>query len=88
MNVPAPPRLARGVRLRRDLDGTPLLLVPEGLLRLNASAAATLALVDGCRTFAEIVDALSDRFGIARDDAARDVGELFGRLSARGYVQQ
>lgn len=66
----------------------PLLLVPEGLLRLNASAAATLALVDGRRTFAEIVDALSDRFGIARDDAARDVDELFGRLRARGYVQQ
>lgn len=83
-----PPQLARGVRLRRDLDGNPLLLVPEGILRLNDSAAATLALVDGRRSFDEIVGALCARFGVGRDEAARDVDELFDRLARRGYVQR
>jgi pyrroloquinoline quinone biosynthesis protein D len=88
MNAGTMPRFARGVRLRRDPDGNPLLLVPEGLLRLNDSAAATLALVDGHRTFDEIVSALCARFGISRDEAARDVAELFDRLHSRGYVDQ
>jgi hypothetical protein len=65
------PQLARGVRLRRDLDGSPLLLVP-----------------DGRRSFDEIVGSLCARFGVARDEAARDVDELFDRLARRGYVNR
>lgn len=86
MTAPGTPQLARGVRLKRDLDGAVVLLVPEGILRLNDSAAATLALVDGRRSFDDIVAALCSRFGIVADVAVRDAGELLDRLHARGYL--
>lgn len=78
--------MSRGVRMRTEPDGSTLLLVPEGILRLNESAAAILALVDGTRTIDEIVDALGERFEIPREDLVRDVGELIDRLTLRGYV--
>ncbi|HYZ16180.1 MAG TPA: pyrroloquinoline quinone biosynthesis peptide chaperone PqqD [Candidatus Acidoferrum sp.] len=80
------PRLNRGVRLRSEPDGSTLLLVPEGILRLNDTAAAILALVDGERTIDAIVDALAARFEVPREDLLRDVGELIDRLTLRGYV--
>jgi pyrroloquinoline quinone biosynthesis protein D len=80
------PLLRRGVRLREDTDGSTLLLVPEGILRLNETAAATLALVDGVRSVDAIVDALSARYAVARDDVMRDVEDLIGRLTLRGYL--
>jgi pyrroloquinoline quinone biosynthesis protein D len=88
MNDPQVPRLNRGVRLSRDPDGVPLLLAPEAILRLNDSAAAALELVDGTRSVDEIVDALCTRYRVVREEAARDVGELFDRLVQRGYVSR
>lgn len=82
----AVPRLNRGVRLRNEPDGSTLLLVPEGIVRLNDTAAAVLALVDGTRTIEGIVDALGERFDAPRDDLAHDVAELIDRLTLRGYV--
>jgi pyrroloquinoline quinone biosynthesis protein D len=80
------PLLRRGVRLREDADGSTLLLVPEGILRLNETAAATLALVDGVRSVDAIADALSARYAVARDDVIRDVEDLIERLTLRGYL--
>jgi pyrroloquinoline quinone biosynthesis protein D len=65
-----------------------MLLVPEGILRLNDSAAATLELVDGARTLTAIVDALCVRYAVPREDATRDVEDLIERLSRRGYVDR
>lgn len=74
------------MRLHKDLDGTMLLLVPEGILRLNDTAAETLALVDGVRTIDAIVDALTARYAVPRDQLGRDVEDLIERLTLRGYV--
>jgi coenzyme PQQ biosynthesis protein PqqD len=78
------PSFARGVRLRKEPDGTTMLLVPEGIVRLNATAAAALALVDGRRTQGEIVAELEARgFDVTATRIAEDVGALFARLRAR-----
>jgi pyrroloquinoline quinone biosynthesis protein D len=86
MTETAVPRMSRGVRFRRDPDGSAMLLVPEGIVRLNDSAAATLELVDGTRTLTAIVDALCVRYAVPREEASRDVDDLIERLSRRGYV--
>ncbi|HET6327546.1 MAG TPA: pyrroloquinoline quinone biosynthesis protein PqqE [Planctomycetaceae bacterium] len=81
------PALARKTRFRRDpLTGQPLLLFPEGVLRLNSSGAAILALCDGRRSVREIVRSLRDRFQSRTDEVAKDVDVFFSDLDRRGLL--
>src|SRR6516225_5266758 len=82
----ARPKFARGVKLRHEPDGNAMLLVPEGALELNTTAAAALELIDGRRTVDEIVDAIVQRFDVSRHQAHDDLTDLFGRLKERGFV--
>ncbi|MEY9878273.1 pyrroloquinoline quinone biosynthesis protein D [Streptacidiphilus sp. MAP12-33] len=78
------PRLRRGVRLAYDpTRAADLALVPEGVLVLNPTAAAVLALCDGHRSVDAIVSALEERY----DRVSRqDVDELLTRLAERRVV--
>jgi pyrroloquinoline quinone biosynthesis protein D len=64
-----------------------MLLVPEGALVLNASAAATLQLVDGRRTIDEIAKAIVDRFAVERDQADEEIRQLLERLADRRLLE-
>lgn len=86
MNANARPKFGKGVRLRREADGAAMLLVPEGMLELNGTAAAALELVDGNRTLQEIADAVVSRFDVTPDEANDGLHELFDRLAERGFV--
>ncbi len=87
MTSPARPRFGKGVRLRRDSDGSTMLLVPEGALVLNAPAAAALELVDGQRTFAEIVASVEQQFDVNPKQAYDDLRALFDRLAQRRLIE-
>lgn len=87
MKTSARPRFGKGIKLRHDLDGNAILLVPESALQLNASAAAALELVDGERTVAQIVEAVVERFDVNATEAEREIGGLFDRLAERGFVE-
>jgi pyrroloquinoline quinone biosynthesis protein D len=79
------PRLATGARLRYDeVREEHLLLVPEGAVRLNPTAAAVLELCDGERSLDEIVDVLSARYDGA--DVGDDVRELVEGMAEKGLV--
>ena len=86
MNSRAKPKFAKGVRLRHERDGSVMLLVPEGALVLNRSAAVALELVDGKRSLDEIVAAVVERFDVSSRRAKADLAELFERLKGRGFV--
>jgi pyrroloquinoline quinone biosynthesis protein D len=78
------PRLVDGARLQYDdVRGEHVLLIPEGAVRLNETAAQILELCDG-RTLDEIAAALSARYdGTSVGD---DVRELVDAMSERGLV--
>jgi len=79
------PRLVDGARLQYDeVREEHLLLVPEGAVRLNATAAAVLELCDGERSADDIAAALSERYGGA--DVADDVRELLEGMTQKGLV--
>jgi pyrroloquinoline quinone biosynthesis protein D len=79
------PRLATGARLQYDeVREEHQLLIPEGVVRLNATAAEVLGLCDGERSLDEIVDALSQRYNGA--DLGDDVRELVQAMAAKGLV--
>ena len=78
--------LAKGVRFRRMPDGEGVLLIPEGVVNLNASAAAIVELIDGERTPTDIARELRTRFGANEDDIARDVETLLNDLTSRTWL--
>jgi pyrroloquinoline quinone biosynthesis protein D len=79
------PRLATGARLRYDeVREEHQLLVPEGVVRLNPTAAEVLELCDGERSLEEIVGALTARYGGA--DLRDDVRGLVEGMTQKGLV--
>ena len=79
------PRLVTGARLRYDeVREEHVLLIPEGAVRLNATAAEVLELCDGERSLDDIVGALSARYEGA--DVRDDVLELVDAMAQRGLV--
>jgi pyrroloquinoline quinone biosynthesis protein D len=79
------PRLVTGARLRYDdVREEHVLLIPEGAVRLNPTAAEVLALCDGERSLDEVVGELSARYEGA--DLGDDVVELVDAMAQRGLV--
>jgi pyrroloquinoline quinone biosynthesis protein D len=79
------PRLVTGARLRYDeVREEHLLLIPEGAVRLNATAVEVLELCDGERSLDEIVGMLSARYEGA--DVRGDVQELVDAMAQRGLL--
>ena len=57
------PVLRPGFRLQWEpAQQAHVLLYPEGMVKLNESAAEVLLLVDGKRPVADIIDTLTDKF--------------------------
>jgi pyrroloquinoline quinone biosynthesis protein D len=79
------PRLVTGARLRYDdVREEHVLLIPEGVVRLNPTAAEVLELCDGERSLDDIVGALSARYEGA--DLRDDVLELVDAMAQKGLV--
>jgi pyrroloquinoline quinone biosynthesis protein D len=79
------PRLVTGARLRYDdVREEHVLLIPEGVVRLNPTAAEVLELCDGERSLDDIVGSLSARYEGA--DLRDDVLELVDAMAQRGLV--
>jgi pyrroloquinoline quinone biosynthesis protein D len=79
------PRLVTGARLHYDtVRSEHVLLVPEGIVRLNPTAVAVLELCDGERELDSIVGALTERYDGA--DVSDDVRGLVRALSEKGLV--
>jgi pyrroloquinoline quinone biosynthesis protein D len=79
------PRLVTGARLRYDdVREEHLLLIPEGAVRLNPTAAQVLELCDGERSLDDIVGALATRY--EGTDVRDDVLELVDAMAQRGLV--
>jgi pyrroloquinoline quinone biosynthesis protein D len=79
------PRLVTGARLQYDeVREEHLLLVPEGAVRLNPTAAEVLALCDGERSLEEIVGVLSERYD--GTDVGDDVRGLVDAMTQRGVL--
>ena len=79
------PRLATGARLSYDdVREEHVLLIPEGAVKLNPTAAEVLELCDGKRSLDDIVSALSARYEGA--DLRDDVVELVEAMAQKGLV--
>jgi pyrroloquinoline quinone biosynthesis protein D len=79
------PRLVTGARLMYDdVREEHVLLIPEGAVKLNPSAAEVLALCDGERSLDDIAGALSERYEGA--DVRDDIVELVEAMAQKGLL--
>jgi pyrroloquinoline quinone biosynthesis protein D len=79
------PRLVTGARLTYDdVREEHILLIPEGAVRLNPTAAQVLELCDGERSLDDIAGALSERYDGA--DVRDDVVELVDAMAQKGLL--
>ena len=79
------PRLVTGARLRYDdVREEHVLLIPEGVVHLNPTAAEVLELCDGARSLDDIVGAVSARYAGA--DLRDDVVGLVDAMAEKGLV--
>jgi pyrroloquinoline quinone biosynthesis protein D len=62
MNLESIPRLGRGCRLADDQEQGKILLIPEGVLRLQGPGPYILERCDGVRTVSQIVAELENLF--------------------------
>jgi len=79
------PRLARFVKTRYDkARERQVLLGPETVVTLNPTGADILALCDGTRTVAEVVEELGRRYDRVVDD---EVEAFLAKLVSRRWVE-
>ena len=82
------PRLPRGVKVHFDVvRGEHVLLAPERAFALDETARAVVELVDGARSFDDIIDVLAERFSEARDVIAADVIAMLGDLVSKRVIE-
>ncbi len=88
MNDSLAPRLAARAKLRKDTAAEGwVLLFPEGLLKLNESAAAILRLCDGQIPLPGILERLSRNFKTPVALLEKDVKEALDQFSSKGLVE-
>jgi len=81
------PILATHVRMRIDvMSGDPILLFPEGVLVLNATAHEIVNLCDGKANGHEIVTALSAQYEADEAALRTDVAECLNDLLQRNLI--
>jgi pyrroloquinoline quinone biosynthesis protein D len=82
------PRLPHGVKVRFDVvRGEHFLLAPERAFALDQAAHAVLELVDGARSFDDIIDVLAARFSEKREVIANDVFAMLDDLSSKRVIE-
>lgn len=84
--IPAMPRLDRLYRLQWEpAQHAWVLLYPEGMVKLNDSAAAILQRCDGAHTLDMLIDALQTSFGVT--GIAGEVHTFVHHACERGWLR-
>jgi pyrroloquinoline quinone biosynthesis protein D len=80
------PVVGRGFRLQWEpAQEAHVLLYPEGMVKLNASAAAIMTRCDGVRTVAEIVADIEQSYGAA--GLAADVSAFVAMAREKSWLE-
>lgn len=86
VDVSVRPAVGRGFRLQWEpAQEAHVLLYPEGMVKLNASAAAIMTRCDGVRTVAEIVADIEQSFGAT--GLAADVGAFVAMAREKSWLE-
>jgi len=86
VDVGARPVIGKGFRLQWEpAQEAHVLLYPEGMVKLNSSAAAIMSRCDGVRSVADIVADIEKSYGVAGLTA--DVTAFVAMAQDKGWLQ-
>ena len=86
VDVNVSPVVGRGLRLQWEpAQEAHVLLYPEGMVKLNASAAAIMTRCDGTRTVAQIVADIEQAYGVTGLTA--DVTGFVAMAREKGWLE-
>ncbi|PYJ01175.1 MAG: pyrroloquinoline quinone biosynthesis peptide chaperone PqqD [Verrucomicrobia bacterium] len=84
----ARPKIAARARLQTDkATGKPVLLYPEGLLKLNHTGHAIVTICNGDATLADIVARLAERYKVPGPEISPQVTDFLNRLLALNLLE-
>jgi pyrroloquinoline quinone biosynthesis protein D len=87
IDVKSQPALAARVRLHTDATtGQPVLLYPEGIIELNATAHDVLVRCDGKTAIDEILASLAAEYDVSHEDLREDVFACLDELHRRNLI--
>lgn len=79
--------LPRGVRIKEDkVRERTVLVAPERTVALDEIGVTILAIVDGEKTLADIVEELSIKYNAPKQEIGNDVVAFLRDLQNRGYL--
>jgi pyrroloquinoline quinone biosynthesis protein D len=82
------PSLKRGCRLSPPSNAEPLLLIPEGALRLQGPGRRILQLCDGQRSLGDLIRQLQQEFPEAEPlRISEEVMSFLARLQEKGAIE-
>jgi pyrroloquinoline quinone biosynthesis protein D len=86
VSADARPRVGKGFRLQWEpAQDAHVLLYPEGMVKLNRTAAAILSRCDGRRTVVEIVSDLETTYGAT--GLEKDVVDFMATALSRNWLE-
>jgi pyrroloquinoline quinone biosynthesis protein D len=86
IDQPGKPVVGRGFRLQWEpAQDAHVLLYPEGMVKLNSSAAAIMSRCDGIRTVADIVADIERTYGVT--GLAADVTAFVEMARAKSWLE-
>jgi len=84
----ARPKISARARVQTDkVTGKPVLLYPEGLLKLNHTGHAIVLLCNGEATLADIVVHLAERYQVPAPEICSQVTDYLNRLRALNLLE-
>lgn len=87
IDVKSQPALAARARLQTNATtGQPVLLYPEGIIELNATAHDILVRCDGKTTLDEILASLAAEYDVSHEDLREDVFACLLELHRRNLI--
>jgi pyrroloquinoline quinone biosynthesis protein D len=87
LDLQSRPILAPNLRVQTDrVSGEPVLLYPEGVMVLNATAHDIVARCDGKTTVEQIVTGLAAEYDAPPEELMVDVLECLRELSGRNFI--
>lgn len=82
------PVLAPGVRRQNDRKtGEPILVFPEGVMLLNATANEIINLCNGELTVSEVIARLANEYGVGQETLTGDVLDSLLELNRRKLLR-